>query len=78
MLLTVDRIEEGFAILVGEDTSYSLALQDISFEINEGDILECELTDSNIKVISISQSEKKEAVSRIESLLDRLRKKSKR
>lgn len=77
MLLTVDRIEEGFAILVGEDASYSLALQDISFDIKEGDVLECELTDGNIKVISASKKEKKEAVSRIESLLDKLRKKSK-
>ncbi len=78
MLLTVDRIEEGVAILPGEDISYSVKLQDIAFEIKEGDVLECEIIDGKIKVISISQKEKQEATSRVESLLEKLRKKAKK
>lgn len=67
LLLTIDRIEEGTAVLLvrpDEERAILWPLVDLPPECNEGDILKV--------AIEISQSETKAARDRVQSLLRRL------
>lgn len=77
MRITVDRIENGIAVCQGENEEiYNILLRDIGFDINEGDTLDCELSDGIIRVKNVDKEYEAQKRKRINDLYMKLKYKS--
>lgn len=74
ILITVDRIEEGLAVFVGDNEQiYNLPLDAIGFDVSEGDICNAKLEDGKLIILSKNEAVKEKRCDYINNLFDKLK-----
>lgn len=74
MTVTLDRIEDGFAIFTGDNgQTYNLPLDILNPDISEGDIFNAEIKDNILAIGDMNEEEKNKRKDRINDLFDRLK-----
>lgn len=77
IFFTVDRIIDDIAVLLTDDEIvYNININDLSFRIDEGDILIGNITDDNVIIIGKDMHEKSKRSEHINMLFEKLKNKN--